>query len=356
MDKVVVGMSGGVDSAVCALLLKQAGYDVIGVTLRTWQADDGSEGRCCDIDDARDTARVLGIPYYPVNCTFDFKREVVDPFVSDYLRGQTPNPCIRCNRYVKWEKLLAYAAVTGARYVATGHYASIVRTDSGRYTLKRAQYAPKDQTYMLYRLTQEQLAKTLMPLGKLTKDDVRALARRAGLPVAEKPDSQEVCFVADDRYADYIEGVSPGGCLPAGDFVDEAGRVLGRHRGVARYTVGQRKGLGAFGRPMYVKEIRAEINEVVLSDEAALYRRVIECRDACWMSVAPPPPGAELTCFARIRYLHREQPARVTVSDEGRVRLTFDDPVRAATPGQSAVFYDADGCVLGGGIIEKAVD
>ena len=226
MEKVVVGMSGGVDSAAAAYLLKKAGYDVIGVTLRTWQADDGSESRCCDIDDARSTAQQLGIRYVPVNCTADFQRFVVDPFAKEYLRGRTPNPCIICNRCVKWEKLLYYARVVGAAHIATGHYASVIKLDNGRYTVKQAAHSEKDQAYMLYRLTQEQLAATLMPLGDLSKEEVRQIAEDAGLSVASKPDSQEVCFVTDGSYADYIEKTAGDDFRGEGSFVDPSGNIL----------------------------------------------------------------------------------------------------------------------------------
>ncbi len=354
MEKVVVGMSGGVDSAVAALLLKKAGYEVIGVTLRTWQAQDGSEGRCCDIDDARDAANHIGVKYLPVNATFDFQRHVVDPFAQAYLRGMTPNPCVECNRYVKWEKLLTYAKVVGAKYIATGHYAFVIRLENGRYTVKTAAHAEKDQTYMLYKLTQEQLAATLMPLGGLSKDEVRRIARDAGLPVAAKPDSQEVCFVTDGSYADFVEQAANADCPGEGYFVDAAGSPLGRHRGIIHYTVGQRKGLGiALGHPAYVSEIRAAQNEVVLGDESALYHREILCGDVNFMSVSGLEPAEELPCFAKIRYQHRAQAATISSAENNRVRVVFDEPVRAAAPGQSAVFYDDNNQVLGGGIIEK---
>ncbi len=355
MEKVVIGMSGGVDSAVAAALLKEAGYEVIGVTLRTWQAQDGSEGRCCDIDDARSVAGHIGIRYLPVNATFDFQRCVVDPFAQAYRQGKTPNPCVECNRYVKWEKLLTYAKVVDAKYIATGHYASVIRLENGRYTVKTAAHAEKDQTYMLYKLTQEQLAATLMPLGGLSKDEVRRIAQEAGLPVASKPDSQEVCFVTDGSYADFIEQSAPGGSLGAGNFVDAAGNVLGQHKGIVHYTVGQRKGLGiALGHPVYVSEIRAEHNEVVLGEESALYHREIRCGDVNFMSIAGLAPGEELPCFVKIRYQHRAQAATISAAENGGVKVVFDAPVRAAAPGQSAVFYDEAGQVVGGGIIETA--
>ena len=205
MKRVLVGMSGGVDSAAAAYLLQKEGYEVCGVTLRTWDAGDGSESRCCEIDDAQRVAHRLGIRHYALNCVADFSGKVVDPFVRSYLEGQTPNPCIECNRYVKWEKMLYAAKVMEADYVATGHYAHVVRLANGRYTVKKARHAAKDQTYMLYKLSQEQLAATLMPLGDYTKEEVRRIALEAGLPVAQKPDSQEICFVTDGHYADFIE-------------------------------------------------------------------------------------------------------------------------------------------------------
>ncbi|MBR4578950.1 MAG: tRNA 2-thiouridine(34) synthase MnmA [Oscillospiraceae bacterium] len=355
MDKVVVGMSGGVDSAVAAYLLKQEGYEVVGVTLRTWRADDGTEGRCCEIDDARSSAARLGIEFLPVNCISDFQRYVVEPFAREYLRGRTPNPCIECNRHVKWEKLLYYAKVVGARYVATGHYASVLRLPNGRYTVKTALHGEKDQTYMLYRLTQEQLSATLMPLGAYSKAEVRRIAAEAGLAVASKPDSQEVCFVTDGSYADYIESTAGDGLPGEGDFVDASGKVLGRHRGIVHYTVGQRKGLGiALGHPAYVKELRPETNEVVLGDEESLYRRELLCEDPCFMSIPGLREGEVLPCAVKIRYRHAPQSAQISLAENGQVKVSFAEPVRAPAPGQSAVFYDDEGCVIGGGVIAKA--
>ena len=357
MEKVVVGMSGGVDSAVAALLLKKAGYEVIGVTLRTWEADDGTESRCCDIDDARIVAFRIGIDYVPVNCTADFRRYVVDPFSKEYLEGLTPNPCIVCNRYVKWEKLLYYAKVVGAKYIATGHYASVIRLENGRYTLQKAAHAEKDQTYMLYRLTQEQLAATLMPLGSLSKSEVRQIAEEAGLPVAGKPDSQEVCFVAEGSYAEHIEKTAEPGLVTEGNFVDLNGNVLGKHKGIIRYTVGQRKGLGiALGYPAYVSEIRADTNEVVIGGEQSLYRNEIVCKQLNFMSIPRPATGESIFCTVKIRYRHAAQPAEVTLTDEDTVKIVFEKPVRAPAPGQSAVFYDADGRLIGGGVIARITD
>lgn len=386
MAKVIVGMSGGVDSAVAAYLLKEAGHDVIGVTLRTWEASDGENSRCCEIDDARSVADLIGIPFYAFNCTSDFTKKVIAPFVSAYVSGQTPNPCIPCNRYVKWERMLYAAQVLQADYVATGHYASVVRLDNGRYTVKKAKHTLKDQTYMLYRLTQQQLAATLMPLGELSKQEVRQIAAQAGLPVAGKKDSQEICFVPDGSYASFIEDylrretdarqfaasgeeaasaasgerwthAASGEAArlslpPEGFFVDEEGNRLGRHKGIIHYTIGQRKGLGlAMGHPVFVKEIRPESNEVVISEEDALFSSRILCGDVNYMGVPDLREGESFRCMAKVRYHHSPQEAVVEAIGPGRVMVLFKEPVRAPAPGQSAVFYDENDCVMGGGYI-----
>ena len=352
MAKVIVGMSGGVDSAVCAYLLKASGYDVIGVTLKTWVAADGKESRCCEIDDARLVADQIGIPYYAVNCITEFHNCVIAPFIDAYVNGLTPNPCIVCNRDIKWARMLEFAKSMQADYIATGHYASVVRLDNGRYSVQKADHTAKDQTYMLYKLTQEQLAHTLMPLGKLTKEQVRAIAVQAGISVAQKPDSQEICFVPEGNYADYIEENAECELPPEGNFVDEEGKVLGRHKGIIHYTVGQRKGLGiAFGEPIYVKEIRRETNEVVLASDNALYCNTVLCGDLNFLSIPTPAVGETIRCRAKIRYHHTPQEAVLTMLSEKRLQLVFDKPVRAVTPGQSAVFYDEKDCVIGGGLI-----
>ena len=355
MEKVIVGLSGGVDSAVAAYLLKEQGYEVIGITLRTWQADDGEESRCCEIDDARAAAFQIGIPFYPVNCLAEFEKSVIGPFVQDYVSGLTPNPCVVCNRAIKWAQLVHYAKVLGAEHVATGHYAGVVRLDNGRYTVRKAKYADKDQTYMLCRLTQEQLSMTLMPLGVLPKSEVRRIAAEIGLSAANKPDSQEICFVPDGSYADFVAERAGDAIRGEGNFVDPSGKVLGRHKGIIHYTVGQRKGLGiALGRPVFVKEIRADRNEVVLSDEEEIFSRQILCRDVNLMSIPAMEPGERISCSARIRYRHAGERAVMEMTPSGRVQLTFAAPVRAATPGQWAVFYDGEDRVIGGGVIEKA--
>lgn len=349
MAKVIVGMSGGVDSAVAAHLLKEAGHEVIGMTLRT----DSRDGRCCEIDDARRTARKLHIRYYAPNVIDVFDEKVKQPFFASYLRGETPNPCVECNRCVKWDRLLHYAAALEADYAATGHYASVVRLENGRYTVRQADHAEKDQTYMLYRLTQDQLAHTLMPLGKYSKAEVRRIAEDAGLDVAQKQDSQEICFVTEGSYADYILN-DPNLTVPGeGNFISEDGKVLGKHRGIIHYTVGQRKGLIAAGYPIYVKEIRAETNEVVLGDEKSLYTTEVRCDRLNFLSIPGLAPGETLRARVKIRYHHAGEQASLLSDGEGNVRIIFDAPVRAATPGQSAVFYDDQNRVIGGGIIKK---
>ena len=302
MAKVIVGMSGGVDSAVAAHLLKEAGYEVIGLTLRTWEVQDGMESRCCEIDDAADSARKIGIEYHTLNCLSDFKSYVVEPFVDDYVNGYTPNPCVVCNRTVKWERLLYFANVMKADFVATGHYANIVKMDNGRYSVATASHIEKDQTYMLYRLTQEQLSKTLMPLGDKTKDEVRDIARRVGIAVADKPDSQEICFVSDGKYFDFLESMSPDRIPGEGNFVDTDGNILGQHKGITHYTVGQRKGLGiALGYPAFVKKINADTNEVVLCKEEDIYSKEVICKAINYMGIEPLKESEKIRCQTRLR-------------------------------------------------------
>lgn len=356
MAKVIIGMSGGVDSAVAAVLLKKAGYDVIGITLRTWISEDGQESRCCEIDDARRAAWKIGIPYYALNCLSEFQNAVTEPFVNDYLQGLTPNPCIVCNRDVKWEKMLYFAKVMKADFIATGHYASVIRLENGRYTIEEAVHSKKDQSYMLYALTQEQLAATLMPLGRFTKQEVRKIAAEEELPVAEKADSQEICFVMDGSYAAYIQDHAKTDVPGEGCFVDEDGNVLGTHKGIFCYTVGQRRGLGLpLGYPAYVKRINPERNEVVVGKEESLYSREIICRDLNFLSIHGLEEKEQLRCTVKVRYHHKAQAARIEQLGQERVRVLFDDPVRAAAPGQSAVFYDENNRVIGGGIISEVV-
>ncbi len=352
--KVIAGMSGGVDSAVCAYLLKEMGYEVIGVTLRTLAMQEGGQSRCCEIDDARSAADAIGIDYYAVSCISEFKEYVTDPFIREYLTGLTPNPCVVCNRAVKWDRMMYTADVMGAGYVATGHYAHVVRKDNGRYCVKTALHADKDQTYMLYRLSQDQLARTLMPLGEYSKDEVRAIALRAGIPVANKPDSQEICFVTDGHYTDFIRDNTDEEIPGEGDFVDEDGKVLGRHKGIFHYTVGQRKGLGLpLGYPAYVKEIDVSKNQIIIGDEASVMTDVIVCDRLNFMGIKGLETGEKVRAMTKIRYRHKAAPSYVEGIDEDHVKITFEEPVKAPSPGQSAVFYDDDACIIGGGVIMR---
>lgn len=354
--KVVVGMSGGVDSSVAAWLLKEQGYDVIGVTMQIWQDEDTevqeAEGGCCGlsaVDDARRVAMDLGIPYYVMNFKEEFRKNVMDYFVGEYVEGRTPNPCIACNRHVKWESLLRRSMAIGADYIATGHYAQIDRLPGGRYSLKTSVTAAKDQTYALYNLTQEQLSHTLMPVGSYHKEEIRDMAERLGLPVAHKPDSQEICFIPDHDYASFIEEYT-GRELPPGNFVDLDGNVLGRHRGITHYTVGQRKGLNlSMGRPVFVVEIRPETNEVVIGDNQDVFTNVLRCDKLNWMAV-DGLHEKPMEVLAKIRYSHKGSPCTIREIGDDMVECRFHEPVRAVTPGQAVVFYDGD-YVAGGGTI-----
>jgi len=356
MSKVVVGMSGGVDSSVAAYLLKEQGYDVIGVTMQIWQDEEQTaqeeNGGCCGlsaVDDARRVAAALEIPYYVMNFKKEFKENVIDYFVEEYQNGRTPNPCIACNRYVKWESLLQRSLSIGAEYIATGHYARVVQLENGRYTLRRSATLAKDQTYALYNLTQEQLKRTLMPVGKYTKDEVRAIAEKINLRIANKPDSQDICFVPDGDYAAYIEEEA-GVKVPEGNFVLTDGTVLGRHKGITHYTVGQRKGLGlALGYPAFVLEIRPETNEVVIGTKEESMTTQLRARNLNFMAVEDLTEP--LHVFTKIRYNHKGAWCTIEKTGEDEVLCTFDEPQRAVTPGQAVVFYDGE-YVLGGGTIQ----
>ena len=351
--KVVVGMSGGVDSSVAAYLLKEQGYDVIGVTMQIWQDDatEAAENGCCGIsavDDARRVAGQLDIPYYVMNFKNEFKKSVIDYFVDEYKRGRTPNPCIACNRYVKWESLLKRSLDIGADYIATGHYARISQLDNGRYAIKNSVTAKKDQTYALYNLTQSQLAHTLMPVGDYTKDEIRKIAADNYLMVANKPDSMEICFVPDNDYAGYIERTTDYKSVP-GNFVDVDGNVIGKHNGIIHYTVGQRKGLGlAMGHPVFVVAVRPDTNEVVLGTNEDVFTNELYADHINFMSVSDIKGTMEFK--AKIRYSHSGSMCKVTRVGEDRIHCEFEEPVRAVTPGQAVVLYDGD-YVAGGGII-----
>lgn len=353
--KVVVGMSGGVDSSVAAYLLKEQGYDVIGVTMQIWQDEEtdiqAEKGGCCGlsaVDDARRVAQQIGIPYYVMNFKAPFKEKVIDYFISEYEAGRTPNPCIACNRYVKWESLLKRSLEIGADYIATGHYARIREMDSGRYTLIKSVTEEKDQTYALYNLTQEQLSRTLMPIGEYSKNEVREIAKNAGLSIASKPDSQDICFVPDGKYGDFILNNSSKNILP-GNFVDTKGNILGRHKGIVHYTVGQRKGLDiALGERMYVLGIHSETNEVVLGKDNELWTNYILVKDFNYMSIENLPE--EMSVIAKIRYNHKGAKAILRKIDEQYMECIFEEPQRAPTPGQALVCYQ-DNYVVGGGTI-----
>ena len=347
--KVVVGMSGGVDSSVAAYLLKRQGYDVTGVTMNHWQEEEcGSLGA---IEDAAKVAAQLGIPYEVIDCREEFRKHVVDYFTSEYQKGRTPNPCVVCNRYVKWEALLRRSREIGADYIATGHYARVERLENGRFAIRNSVTAAKDQTYALYGLTQEQLARTLMPVGGYTKEEIRAMAEEIGLTVAEKKDSQEICFIPDHDYAGFIEREC-GRTAQPGNFVSAAGEILGRHKGIIHYTVGQRKGLGvAFGHPMFVTQIRPDTNEVVLGEDCDVFTDRLYANRLNFMSL--PDIREETLLKAKIRYSHAGSSCRVTRVGEDEICCEFSEPVRAVTPGQAVVLYDGDHVAAGGTIMQR---
>ena len=348
--RVIVGMSGGVDSSVAAALLQQQGYDVVGVTMRLWTEPDpeGFSGRrqCCsveDVDDARRVAQKLGIPHYTLNLERQFNTRVVDYFVAEYARGRTPNPCLACNEHIKFKSLLERAVALEADYLATGHYARRIEAD-GRFHLLRAVDADKDQSYVLYTLGQRELRRVLFPLGELQKPRVREIASALGLANAQKPDSVEICFVPGN---DYRAFVSARVAQRPGAIVDEQGAIVGEHAGVANFTVGQRKGLGAHGDRRFVTELRPADNVVVIGPEEALLSQTLHAEQLRWTHGEPPEHGAQVD--VKIRYRSRPLPARLYV-DGDRASVGFSEAQRAVTPGQSAVFYRGDE-VLGGGTI-----
>lgn len=358
------------DSSVCAYLLKEQGYEVIGCTMQVWrEPDDPSGALISDFVDAKKICEMLDIPYYMINLKSEFEKYVIQNFIDEYRNGRTPNPCAVCNRFVKWEAILRQADELAAKYVATGHYADVDKLPNGRYAVKNSVTAKKDQTYVLYGLSQKQLTRTLMPVGAYGKDEIRRIAKKIGLPVAEKSDSQDICFIDDGDYANYIlEHVpDPERLTRAGDFIWKDGTVVGQHRGIIHYTIGQRKGLEiSLGKRVFVQKIDVNQNRIYLSDDEDLFADHLYAKDLNMMGEERFEEGK--TYLGKIRYSHSGTPCRVTYVTNGselhtgfnegggqnvspRVRIDFDEPVRAVTPGQSVVLYDGD-YVVGGGIIE----
>ena len=361
-------MSGGVDSSAAAVLLRDTGESLVGLSMQLWNqrralngeepADIQRTGRCCSLDDIWDARRVashLGIPFYVLNLEDQFENTVIAPFVATYMRGETPSPCILCNNFVKFNHLVDRAAGIGADRVATGHYARVRYDDTlGRWLLLRGKDRNKDQSYFLFGLTQAQLAKTVFPLGELTKPEVREIARLAGLPTYDKPESQEICFVQGRSYADFVEKYAGVETRERGEIVNLGGDVVGAHDGIHNYTIGQRKGLGAAGHPQYVVRIEPEQNRVVVGADPDLLRKRFAVRDVNWIAVAgvTEPPTKPLVCQVQIRNRFDPQAARIFV-EAGRTVVEFESPQRAVTPGQGAVFY-WDDVVVGGGWIDAS--
>ncbi len=368
--RVAMAMSGGVDSSAAAAILKERGCDVIGFSMQLWDqkrnpaaGETAHAGRCCSLDDlydARTVASLLGFPYYVVNLQHEFQETVVRNFIESYRDGLTPSPCVLCNSHMKFDRLVRLAEDVQATHVATGHYARIARDEqSGRFLLLRGKDADKDQSYFLFELKQEQLAKSLFPVGDLTKYEVRAIARRVGLEVADKPESQEICFVADDDYAAFIErhheevvgGSERTKSFSGGDIVDIEGRVVGRHDGIHHFTIGQRRGLGiAHSEPLYVIGIRPDEKLVVVGTRAQAANRTCRIVQTNWISIPSPERPARFS--ARVRSRHCEAPATVSPMEDGSFHVEFDTPQHAISPGQACVFYDGER-VVGGGWISR---
>ena len=353
--KAIIAMSGGVDSSVAAYLMKKEGYECIGATMKLYDNEDigiDREKTCCslsDIDDARAVATSLGMDYYVFNFKDNFEKEVIDRFVNTYIEGGTPNPCIDCNRYLKFEKMMQRMYELEYDYVVTGHYARIEKDETtGRYLLKKGLDETKDQSYVLYNMSQEQLSHTKFPLGEFTKTHIREIADEQGFVNAKKHDSQDICFVPDGDYAKFIENYC-GKTFPEGDFVRDDGTVLGKHKGIIRYTIGQRKGLGlSLPAPLYVCDKDVENNRVILSSNEKLFKKELMATDMNWIAIEDI--SEPIRCKAKIRYKQREADATVEKIDDSKVKITFDEPQRGITRGQAVVLYDGD-VVIGGGKI-----
>lgn len=355
--RIAVAMSGGVDSSAAALILKKEGYDVIGISMKLWEGSSKARKSCCSLEDFRDARRVadmIGIPYYVVNMENEFLERVVNPFISNYMSGQTPNPCVLCNSEMKFDLLLEKAAHLGADYLATGHYA-IIEYDArrGQYILKKGRDESKDQSYFLFSMTQKQLSRILFPLGNYVKDEVRAILRDAGITIADKEESQDICFVEDGNYSAFIDkngAIHPSG---KGKIISRNGEVLGEHEGIYRFTIGQRRGLGISStRRLYVTGFDEKNNHVIVGDEEDLMSSGLIARDVNW--VAMNGLDCEMEASVKIRYSHDDYKATLSSLDNGKIEVSFMDNQRAVTPGQAVVFFKEDE-ILGGGWIERAL-
>ena len=349
--RALVAMSGGVDSSVAAALLKKKGYDVIGITMEIWPSKKDNFGGCCSataVNDAKSVADKLGIKHYVLNFREAFKEAVINNFISEYKNGRTPNPCVRCNQFLKFDHLLKKADELGAEILATGHYASVKKGENGLYSLHKSADKHKDQSYALYVMSQEALKRTIFPLEDITKTETREIAKKLGLSVADKKDSQEICFIEDNNYGKFLSENVPETIMP-GRIFDMESNVVGMHRGIAFYTVGQRKGIGVqFSKPFYVVHIDKETNSIVIGDEKDTLGKKLEAEGIIWTSISAPLKAIKAT--AKIRYNSEEAECRIIPKGLDKAEVSFKKPVKAITPGQSVVFYK-DNIVLGGGII-----